>query len=100
MSYLYANGDVVYHYDQHTDRIVKLNVRHAMSGWSHDDWEYYNCTGENYEEDGDDIWEVSQHEVFPTREDANHQAIQILQRKIESFEGSAVRLKAMLSART
>ena len=70
-----------------------------MSGWSPDDWEYYNCVGENYDEDGNDIWEVSQHEVFPTREEANHQAIRILQRKIESSNGNTARLSAMLSAR-
>ena len=100
MSYLYSNGDKVWHYDARNDRLVRLTVRHTMSGWSYDDWEYYNCIGENYDEDGDDIWEVSQHEVFATMEEANQQACKLLQHKIDSADRNVNELREMLARRS
>jgi hypothetical protein len=99
MAYLYDNGCKVWHYDSENNRIVPLTIRHTMSGWDEDDWEYYNCIGKNYDEDGDDIWEVSQHTIFPTKKDANDYAIKILQRKVNSSEENAISLRKTLDER-
>ena len=81
--YKYKKGDIVYHYDTDSCEVVKLKVRHTMSGWDSDDWEYYNCTGENYDEDGDDIWEVSQNRLFPSKVRAMEYAVDRVQKKME-----------------
>jgi len=99
MSYLYKCGDRVFHYDAKNDTIVSLTIRHTMSGWHRDDWEYYNCVGDNYDEDGDDIWEVSQNDLYPTLEEAKQRAIRSLQRQVSESSTTTDKIRTRLELR-
>lgn len=68
--YLYNKGDLVFYYDWRDDLIIKLEVRHKMSGWSMNDWEYYNCVNSDDHREG---YEPSQKELYPTYEKANEE---------------------------
>jgi len=95
VSYLYKRGDTVFHYDEECNRIRTLTIRHQMSGWDEDDWEYYNCTGVDYEDgDGDDIWEVSQRDIFPTHEEAQQRHLTVSDRKVSNSMDDTSKLKA------
>lgn len=87
-NYLYNKGDIVYHYDPEIERVVELKIRHRISGWTENDWEYYNCITTNYVptiEEGI-VYEPSQNEICKTKKEAEQIKRQYLRSKIAKLE--------------
>ncbi len=75
-NYLYDTGDEVFIYDTKMEKIIKLVVRHRMTGDDYSDWEYYNCIDPLYtDESEDNIYEISQKYLFATMRDIQQHLI-------------------------
>lgn len=95
-NYLFSSGDLVWFYDEDDDLVKRLKIRHKMSGWDECDWEYYNCIGENYETDGNDIYEVSQKDLFSNKDDAKLRRKKVLENLLSKKEKEVNKFKAQL----
>ena len=61
--YKYQNGDKIKFWDEY-DGVVRIaTIRHEMSGFD-GNGNGYNCIGENYDTDGDDIYEVGENNIY------------------------------------
>jgi hypothetical protein len=84
MSYYFENNDTVYYYDADYNKIRLLRIRHKMSGWCADEWEYYNCVPveeNDLQERG--VIEASQNELYKNKNDAIQQAVSYLKYQAE-----------------
>lgn len=95
-TYLWSNGEIIWFYDKAEDSVKRLRIRHRMSGWDKNDWEHYNCIGDNYEEDGDDIYEVSQKEVFSSVNEAKAERERCLRNEILKQKEKLRKLEALV----
>ena len=95
--YLFSNGDKVWFYDDECGVVKRLIIRNTMSGWDEDDWEYYNCIGPNYESDGNDIYEVSQKDLYFCKSDAELRMKKEIETLINHKEIEINKLKSKLA---
>lgn len=78
--YIYKWDDIVYFYNEDDNDVVKLKIVGYLSGWSSNDWEYYECENEDGYR-----FEISQHDLRKTYDEAKEVAISFNRKKMDEW---------------